>query len=52
MGNQGGKKRGSTDLTPKRLYFLWNSFVGNLLFLQILEVAMLRANTSYSEKGK
>lgn len=48
MGNKAAKKV-STELTEKGLFICWRRKVMGLF---ALEIALLKANTKYSEKGK
>lgn len=50
MGNKGGKKGPSKELTPKRMFFV-SCANFSILILYFLEIAMLRANTHYTERG-
>ena len=51
MGNKGAKKsRASTELTPKGLLLIFKTF--SLIIISSIEIAMLKANTKFSEKGK
>ena len=54
MGNKPAKKP-LTDLTDRRLlhfFYIFYSINNIIMILLFLEIALLKANTRYSEKGK